>query len=97
MNADDLPDTLTITLRKPVEFAGETYAELHLREPSADELVRMATESGIKGSLFSIFVITGIPLGAIGKIGARDLRRASNYLMAFIEGDLPTGKTGSDS
>ena len=87
----DLPDTLTITLRKPVEHFGTTYTELALREPTAAELVQMNAVEGTAGDIFAVSLIAGVPKGAIEKIGARDLLTGARYLAGFLSVDPSIG------
>jgi hypothetical protein len=80
-----LPDTHTITLRRPVEFAGETWSVLRLREPTVGEIEEVQALGAVDGIAHLLFLITGLPPGAIDQIGERDLRQAETYLAAICK------------
>ncbi|MBV8970919.1 MAG: phage tail assembly protein [Sphingomonadaceae bacterium] len=80
----DIPDTLTIVLRKPVDHAGQVYDRIELREPTAAELVQMSRVNGTEGDIFALSLIGGVPKGAIEKIGARDLLTGARFLGGFL-------------
>lgn len=82
---EDLPETLTISLRKPVEHGGITYTELHLREPTADEWTRWDNLSGVEADIMAISTIAGMPQLAVRKVGARDLLKGSRYIARFLD------------
>lgn len=79
-----LPDELTITLRKPVEHAGISYATMTLREPTGAQWLEWDKLDGLDRNLTAITVISGMPKPAVAKIGVRDLREAQDYLNAFF-------------
>lgn len=85
------PDELTITLRKPVEHSGTTYEKLDLREPTADELMQIDKLDGREADVLAISLIAGVPKGAVGKIGARDLIAGANFLAGFLSAVPQTG------
>ncbi len=78
------PDELTLTLRKPVEFAGETYRQLVLREPTAAEWMLWDKLSGVEADTMAVSTVAGMPLPAARMIGARDLVTASRFLANFL-------------
>lgn len=84
----EVPDELTLTLRKAVEFAGEQIHVLELREPTLDEVEKFTKEFQKNGSIsaarFLISLISGHPVAALGKIAARDFKAAEEYLANFI-------------
>lgn len=84
MRADELPDALTVTLRKPVELGGIVYAKLDLREPTADEWTRWDQKSGIDADIIAVSTVSGVPEPAVRMIGARDLLAASRYIARFL-------------
>jgi hypothetical protein len=94
MTADDLPDTLTITLRKPIEIAGITYDRLELREPTAGEMKKLEGKTGTTATIDLLFMVTGVPIGALDKLGVRDLRKATDYLEAFFTDGPSIGGPG---
>jgi Phage tail assembly chaperone proteins, E, or 41 or 14 len=87
------PDELVVTLRKPVEFAGKIYDELRLREPTAGEMEEISKHSGTAGTIFAIAQVSGTPIGAVRRIGVRDMNKAGDYLLGFLEDRPSTGKT----
>ena len=86
-----MDDTLTITLRKPVEFASITYDKLDLREPTAAEFVIMNNKEGAEGDIAAVSLIAGVPVQAVEKIGVRDLLKGARFLAGFLAVDPPTG------
>lgn len=92
-----MSDTLTIHLRKPLELAGQTWTEITLREPTVEEYDRaqQLAKSNVQISTHLIFLITGVPLAAVGKMGMRDFTRAADFIAGFMEGGPATGATGS--
>lgn len=89
-----LEDTLTLTLRKPVEFEGQTYAELVLREPTGGQMKAIGAADG--KTVAALAIISNVPAGAVARIGARDMKVAADFLFTFLEGDLEIPwKTGA--
>ena len=87
---DELPDQLTITLRKPVTL-GETFTELRLTEPTGAQMLEIDKYRGVEADLMSLAIVSGIPLPAVKMIGARDIRAGSLYLASFLFDDPKTG------
>lgn len=97
-------DTLVLRLVKPIEFAGETITELRLREPLVEEYDKATTKAGsqVQVTTHLLFLITGVSLAAIGKMGMRDFTRAADFLAGFLGGgpadgaaESPTSPDGS--
>lgn len=88
---DDLPEELVITLRKPVEHLKEEYTELRLREPTAGEMQMIRAKPMTDQQTFGVSLISGVPEGAVKKMGVRDVTRAEAYLVSFIEAAQRTG------
>jgi hypothetical protein len=84
-DAGELPEELVITLRKPVTLGPLEYKEIRLREPLAGEYAEFMKKSGVPRTLAAISMIAGVPAGAAGKFGARDLTAARAYIDAFVE------------
>lgn len=84
---EELPDALTVTLRKPVTHGDATYTELTLREPIAGELQSVATKNQEDAQIFLIATISGVPEAAVAKIGTRDLKKAQDFLLTFTPAD----------
>lgn len=79
------PDELVIELRKPVEFTGQVYTEMNLREPTLGEVANAEKAGGgIASDTVLIALVSGIPKPAVEKIGYRDAKKARDYLMGFI-------------
>lgn len=79
------PAEFELMLRAPVELAGQTYDRLPLREPTDDEWTKiMAAPEGQRRRL-GIFLVTGIPQGAVAKMGIGDTVRAEAYLSSFFD------------
>lgn len=81
----DLPEEMILTLRRPVEAGGVTYSELHLREPTAGEMLQFGKLTGVEAEIAAVSLVAGVPRTAIEKIGARDLVKASAYLSRFLD------------
>ena len=79
-----LQDELTIVLRRPIEFAGETYRELKLREPTAGEWSQWDDKKGVEADILAVSIVAGIPEPVVRKLGSRDLIKASRFLAGFL-------------
>lgn len=82
--AETLPETKTITLRKPVTFATLEYAQITLREPTAGEWEAWDDLTGVAANRKAIATVAGIPEGAVKQFGVRDFNEAMRYLNAFF-------------
>jgi len=81
----DIPEELIITLRKPVEFGGQVYSELKLREPTAGEYEQVDNVKGATATdILMVSLVSGIPRQVVAKIGMRDVGEAARYLGRFI-------------
>lgn len=94
MPKKEIPDELTITLRKTVTLGqgsdAETFTELALREPIVEEVLAFNKESGKDAgdALRKLIAkVSGTPIAVISRIGARDFTTAANYLTSFMGGD----------
>jgi Phage tail assembly chaperone proteins, E, or 41 or 14 len=91
--ADNLPDELVITLRKPVKLGDVEYTELKLREPTAGEIEKASNVANPMGSnILLVSLVAAMPKPAVEKIGARDLKTASDYLQGFLAGGQAIGE-----
>ncbi len=91
---DTLPDELTITLRQPIRYPpqnGETYTQIHLREPKAGEMEKSGEKTGMASIYHLGFLVSGVPIGVFQELPARDYMKVRNYLMGFTQGGLETG------
>ena len=89
----EMPETLTITLRKPVVIGDQVYDRLELREPTGGEFRKMTKQasSDPAGALIELIAaVSGIAPPIIEKIGVRDVNAAGEYLMFFIQSGQPT-------
>jgi hypothetical protein len=89
----ELPEQLTITLRKPIKLGDETVETLELREPTAGEFKKFAklAPSDPSGALVALIsMVSGHAPPIIDRIGVRDMNAAGEYLMAFIGPSQPT-------
>jgi len=82
--ASEIPETLTITLRKPIEHAGGKIESITLREPTADEWARWDGKEGVEADIIAISTIAGIPQVAVRKMTVSDLLKGSRYLARFL-------------
>jgi hypothetical protein len=80
------PPEWEMPLRKPVEHLGETFTSLQLRELTDDQwgLVMEAAEGGPRRRK-AISLASGVPEGAIAKMGIGDTARAEAYLVSFFD------------
>ena len=79
-----LPETLTVELRTPLEFGGETYRQITLREPTAGEWAQWDDKKGVEADILAVSIVAGIPEPVVRKIGSRDLLQASRFLAGFL-------------
>jgi hypothetical protein len=104
MSSEELPDEYLLVLKKPITFGKEPnvehHTELQLREPTLDEIDAFTKNVRKKGEMeslkFFIAAITGVPFVIIGKLGARDMMVAQEYLLAFLRGSQTTGDTSEE-
>lgn len=87
----EIPEELTVTLRKPVELGSITYTELKLREPTADEWEQFDKLTGVSADIKALAIVSGVPEPAVRKIGARDLRKGSKFVASFLFDAPSTG------
>ncbi len=83
-NTPEIPETLTFTLRKPIEHAGNQIESITLREPTADEWTRWDGKEGVEADIIAISTVAGIPQVAVRKMGVRDLIKGSRYIARFL-------------
>ncbi len=86
-------EAFTLTLLVPIDFAGERITELKLREPKVSELDRAqrTAKSNIDTVLNITFLLTGVPVAALGEMRQRDFTRLAGYLEGFTTGGPATG------
>lgn len=100
--ADAIPETMTLTLRKPVWIGAkqpaddaEVYSALVLREPTVGEWLEFEKLPQVPGFAMALALVSGIPLPAIQKIGAGDIRKGMGYLGRFLYDELPADDYGA--
>jgi hypothetical protein len=90
----------SIPLIKPVEFNGQMYAEMPLREPTAAELskaTRAGGDNNVDVAISLISQIAGVPTKVVGMLGQRDFQACNDFLGSFTATGLETGETSSPS
>ncbi|MDR3438950.1 phage tail assembly protein [Telmatospirillum sp.] len=95
-NKDPIEDEKTIPLRKPIKLQDRTIESIDLREPTAYEIEQAAkkAETSAQGSnILLVSLVSGLTVGEVGKIGARDFDESVQFVKSF----LPTSRqTGND-
>jgi hypothetical protein len=89
----ELPEQLTITLRKPLTLGDQTVEALELREPTAGEFKKFTkqAQSDPSAALVALIaMVSGVAPPIIDRIGVRDMNAAGEYLMAFMGPSQPT-------
>lgn len=86
---DALPGELTLTFRAPIVFAGETYHEATLVEPTAQQLEQIERQSGAAAICTAVALCGGVPLGVAKQLKSRDLRRAESFFSGFLQPAQP--------
>jgi hypothetical protein len=92
----ELPEQLTLTLRKPITLGGDTIETLELREPNAAEykkFTKQASSDPVGAMVALIAMVSGVAPPIIDRIGVRDMNAAGEYLMAFMGPSQPTEKS----
>ncbi len=93
---DDLPDEMTLTLRKSVDCgAGHVLHELTLREPTTGEIDQFMRKHDQEGPMAAmnllISLVSGVDLPFVKRIGIRDAKKAGDFLANFIDDGRETG------
>ncbi|WP_294292075.1 phage tail assembly protein [uncultured Sphingomonas sp.] len=83
LSGEALPDTMTLTLRKPITFAGQPVTALELREPTAGQMKQWASLSGMAANIAAVSTVAGLPESVIGEIVSRDLFAAATFINSF--------------
>lgn len=83
----------TVSLRKPVEFAGVTHTELHLREPLASELEKSGHATNSVGVVINLtHLVAKVPRQVVENIVQRDLQECTDFFAQFSDFQ-PAGPT----
>ena len=78
-------DRFELELRKPVQFADETFSVLMLREPTCGEWEEIFAQPVQLRRRFAVSRIAGIPMKAVAMMGIGDVLRGEAYLNSFFE------------
>ena len=93
-------ETLALQLIKPLKKKGVAdCTELNLSEPTGGQLAAMdqamRKSDSVTAALTLIAQNSGVPLPIIKEMGARDIRKATDFLMGFFPPDQrPVSVTG---
>jgi hypothetical protein len=76
----------TVSLRKPVEFAGVTHTELKLREPVAGELEKASHATSSVGVVINLtHLVAKVPRKVAEDICQRDLQACTDFFAQFSD------------
>ena len=90
-----MEETKTITLKKPIEYGGQTYLKIDLEEPTAGQLEKAAAHSNnLTQQIFLIAAVAKIPPDVARLLKKRDQEEATAFLMGFT---YVAPKTGDGS
>jgi hypothetical protein len=86
-----MTDTLTITLAKPIEAGGKSFAELQLREPKANEVLQAEMKLGSGGVESTrdyqtklLSMVTSVPVDSLGGLRTSEFGTANRFLQGFV-------------
>ena len=80
-----LPEKLTITLSKPIEFDEKTFDKIELVEPVAGQIVKAGREKdAVASNIVLVSEVAGVPIDVVRKMRARDFERAAQFLHSFL-------------
>lgn len=85
------PETMTLTLRKPLTLGDQSWPVLELQEPTAAQWQQWDGLKGVEADVKAVAVVSGVPEVAVKQLGARDLIKASAFIAGFLAPDLETG------
>lgn len=83
-HAEMLPDTLTVSLRAPIETSGKYCDRLELHEPTLGELAKTDGDSGLKHAITLMSVSSGQIRAVIERMPITEFTEAARYLLAFL-------------
>ncbi|MBP6010618.1 MAG: phage tail assembly protein [Alphaproteobacteria bacterium] len=84
----------TIVLEEPLEWNGQTYTELTLKELTAGQLqeaLNGETKNRVEQTMKFISLSTGLPAVALKGLLARDYSRAQDFILDFLSAPLDGG------
>jgi hypothetical protein len=96
LTPDDVPDEMTITLRKPIVLQDRTISEITLSEPTAmqiQQVAKRAASDPAGSNILLVSLVSGLTEPEVGKIKISDLNKGLKYLQVFIDDDPEIGKT----
>lgn len=86
-------DTLTLQLKSPVDFGGQTYTQIELAEPTAGQIEKGSAANSVTGAnIIIISEVAKIPLGAVRLMKKRDYDAAVAFLQGFTPDARQTGE-----
>jgi hypothetical protein len=96
---DDLPRVLDVEVDPPVEWGNQTYASLHLEEPTARMVLRAEGELGPTPGIaqlraYQIALVSNaanVPRGVIENMRISQVLECYAFLLPFIGGGPATG------
>jgi hypothetical protein len=91
---DALPDTLTITLKKPITLGATTYEELTFSEPTAGQLEQISKLDTVKATIELLAHCAGVTSGVIRGLTSRQFKQADDFISTFMQ---DVQKTGADA
>jgi hypothetical protein len=83
--ADDLPETVTLTIDPAIEWNGKTFDSLTLRRPTFGEMMEHDKRGGgSTGALYLVGQMSGVPAQALVKADAALVQEASEVIQDFL-------------
>ncbi len=79
-----IPEELTITFRKEIVHASQTFTHIKLHEPTAGQWEEWDKLEGVAASRKAIATVAAVPEAVIKQMLVRDFRRATDYLNRFF-------------
>lgn len=85
-------DSVSVTLKKPIEHDGKTYADLTFREAEVGDFMVAETFKGeFSQNVAVLAAISGLPLPAFRKIKGSDFQRILKVTKPLLGNDEATG------
>ena len=84
MTGEQTPDTLTLQLVAPVEFAGVTYESITLTEPTIAQLRKAEKAGSSLDQIASLISLNAaVPAGMVDRLRQRDMEAAADFFGRF--------------
>lgn len=95
----ELPASLTLALPKPIDFDGQQYTQLILREPKVKDVLRAAEQlrngvtmaAMINQKIHLLALVAGVPVPVIEATNISILNKGIAYLDPFLTDGQGTG------